>query len=91
MSATLCDIDIDLYLATYDSRMGDPRSTSAHDTLGDAAVQAFAHIVDDCPTLDDLAAYRAWITYQRMTGMSEHDLKGAVAVAAVAAYKLGVA
>jgi hypothetical protein len=63
----------------------------AADPLGEAAVMAFAHHVDGVATVEDLNAYRAWITRHRLGGISEADLKSSVAVANHMARKLGVA
>jgi hypothetical protein len=81
---------IDHYLAEMDS-MEDLRTLPATHELDQGAVMAFAHMVDNVATVADLEAYRAWISYHRLTGMSEYDLKGALAVANDTARKLGVA
>jgi hypothetical protein len=61
------------------------------DALDTAAVWAFSRYVDGMATVEDLHAYRAWITRHRMTGIAEADLKTSVAVADALARKLGVA
>jgi hypothetical protein len=81
---------IDHYLAEMDS-MDDLRKLPANNDLDKNAVAAFARMVDNEATIEDLQAYRAWISYHRMTGMTEHDLHGAIAVANDTARKLGVA
>jgi hypothetical protein len=60
------------------------------DPLGYNAVIAFTHHVDGTATVEDLNAYRAWITFHRISGASEADLKTSVAVANNMARKLGV-
>jgi hypothetical protein len=63
----------------------------APDPVGRAAVVAFAHIVDDCATVEDLTAYRAWVTWLRLTGASDYEVQSSLDVADWLARKLGVA
>lgn len=60
------------------------------DTMAFAAAHAFGRMVDEVATVEDLAAYRTWMTYCRMRGDPEHTLVGAVNVAAQWAERLGV-
>jgi hypothetical protein len=78
--------DIDMYLADMHPLAPDPVEQMAY-----AAATAFAHMVDNIATLEDLNAYRAWMSYCRLTHMSDAELAGARAVAADCARKLGVA
>jgi hypothetical protein len=61
------------------------------DDLGRKAVIAFGHMVDETATLEDLDNYRAWLTWLRLTDVSEADLKTSVGLAEALARKLGVA
>ena len=61
------------------------------DELGRGAVVALGHIIDGTATRVDLDAYRAWITWLRLSGASEHDIQSSVAVADHLAHILGVA
>jgi hypothetical protein len=82
----LSEPDIDMYLADLDPPRVDPE-----EVMFSAAIVAFAHIVDGAATITDLTTYRAWLTYCRLTGTHENDIRGARAVAADCARRLGVA
>ena len=60
------------------------------DDMSYAAARAFAAMVDEVATVEDLAAYRTWMTYCRMRGDPEHTLIGAVSVSEHWAERLGV-
>jgi hypothetical protein len=80
--------DTEMYLADM---FPPPIVVDPVEEMSYAAATAFAHMVDDCATLEDLNAYRAWMTYCRLTHMSDAELVGARAVAEDCARKLGVA
>jgi hypothetical protein len=90
----LTEIDLDHYLMTLTEFEARPpsgaKSLFNEDTMSYAAAEAFAHFVDGDATVEHLAAYRAWMSYCRMTHMTDEELAGARAVAADWAQKLGV-
>jgi len=61
------------------------------DYVSIAALEAIGSLVDGCPTLADLDAWRAWMTYLRLTGHSEEQVVSAAAVERQLADVLGVA
>jgi hypothetical protein len=82
----LSEPDIDMYLADLE-----PPKLEVEEALFSRAIIAFAHMVDGVATITDLTAYRAWMTYCRMTGSPDAALAGARAVASDCALRLGVA
>lgn len=78
---------IDHFLNELD-RVDEPETP---DTIAQGAVMALSRIVDETATLNDLHAYRTWLTKLRIVdGYSEADLSSGVAVAGTLARKLGV-
>jgi hypothetical protein len=87
----LNDVDLDHYLMTlteFEARP--PVAMFNEEAMSYAAAAAFAHFVDGDATVEHLAAYRAWMTYCRMTHMTDEELAGARAVAADWAQRLDV-
>ena len=85
----LAQPDLEMYLADMDAPPCP--EDDAVEEMSYAAARAFAAMVDNCATLEDLRAYRAWMTYCRMTHMTEAEMVGAIAVSEDCARKLGVA
>jgi hypothetical protein len=81
--------EYELTAGDYLDATPDPAEVS-YDDIGDRAMRAFAAMVDNVATVQDLADYRAWIVVQRMEGVDENSLRSSVAVATATAMSLGV-
>lgn len=87
----LLDISLEQYLADIDEAPtpGDDEIDDT-DNMAYAAARAFANMVDEAATVEDLTAYRAWITARRLGGSPENELASSISVANYYAHKLGV-
>lgn len=84
----LTEFDLQMYITALEEPP--TPDVDAVDDMSYAAAVAFTRMVDNCATVEDLAAYRTWMTYCRMRGDHEHTLIGAIAVSEDYARRLGV-